>query len=217
MRPSLLRTAAPSTPRRLTLALLVLAALPFGCGDDAGTGGGGTMTTTSTTGSSTTSTTGSKMTTSSSTSSSSTSTGTGGEGGSSPSDVEATITDVALFADCMPIVGPDPMNGSFDATFTNSGGTATTMTVTGARLELTEMAETLVWSFDVTPASTGSVPAMGMISATFTKVTDSGSGTGTTGPCGVCGAAGQLFVDFADDQGGTASATAPVEMFGCAF
>jgi hypothetical protein len=198
---------------RLTFPFVLLA-ITASCSDDTGPGGGGQ----GGSGGATSSSSSSSPTSSSSTSgssSSSSSSGQGGEGGSSPSEITADIVDVVLYADCMPIIDPDPINGTIDVDYTNTGSADGTLTVTEARLEITGIDATLIWTFDLDPATSGVVPAMDQASVTHTKVAGSGMGNSEP-PCGYCGGMGTVTVTWTDGMGGTTQATEPATLE-CAF
>lgn len=196
----------------------LLASSTIACGDDDGTGGGGAggdATTTTTTTTSGTSTSAATTTTTSSSSASSTSASAStGQGGGTLSDITATITDAQMFANCQPVVGPDPIGGSFDADYVNAGDAPGTLTVMGVGMQLTQDNMMLDWIFEITPDAIGPVDPMSTESVTHTKVNGSGSGTGGM-PCDYCGAPGILYVDYQDDQGRPATATFAIEGLGC--
>lgn len=191
----------------------------FACGDDdeTGTGGaGGNAATSTASASSTQSTTSSTASSSVTTISSSSSTSTG-DGGGTLSDIDPTITEALIFADCQPIVGPDPIGGTIEVDYVNTGDAAGTLTVTGVGLQLMQNNMTLDWTFEVMPATVGPVAPMSTLPMTHTKVVGSGSGTKAGAPCDFCGAPGILFVDYQDDEGNPATATFMLDGLGCAL
>jgi hypothetical protein len=140
--------------------------------------------------------------------------GGGGEGGQAPSDITPSIAEAALYGNCEPIVGPDPLFGTITIEYLNRGAAEGSLGLTSAVLALTGIDATLTWTFEVDPDSSGAVPAGDTVNVIHTKVQDSGSGNkGDLTPCSYCGAAGTVTVSFADGQ----TADLPVSAFECAF
>lgn len=138
-----------------------------------------------------------------------TSTGTGPSG-----QLDISLGNLQFFTDCKPRVGSDPIGGSFDVTFHNTGSSTFSAAVNNP-VKLTINGGTLVWSFAIDTAGPLSIPAGGTTTATFKKVDLSGSGQPPgLNPCDVCGQQATLTVTFSDGE--TKSADLP---FGlpCAF
>jgi hypothetical protein len=128
---------------------------------------------------------------------------TGGSGGSTDAGAAKlvpTITGTQLYVNCMPIVGPDPINGSFQVKYDNTAGTAAGQTnISSVTLALTKGPSSLDWTFEVTPPGSGTVGAGQTAVAQHTKTAGSGKGSDTTkGPCQFCGGSGTLTVKWAN-------------------
>jgi hypothetical protein len=147
-------------------------------------------------------------------SSSSSSSGGGHDGGSGA--LAPSIAGVDMFVDCMPIVGPDPVHGTFQALYDNTQGSAGgSATVQSARL-LFDGSTADSWTFTVTPNGSGPVGA-GQ-SATVTHTKDSGSGKGSKGPCSFCGGSHTWTLEVTwDVGGGTVTQQASPSPVMCAF
>jgi len=135
--------------------------------------------------------------------------GTGGQGGYS---VELAQGQLGL--NCMPTVPPDPLNGSFAATYSNNTDHDITFTITDARAVLTDGTDTLTWSFTVTPAEITTPPSW--FSAFHEKDAGSGQGTGPGAPCGYCGGTLTLEVDWLVEGQPLSDSLEPITGF-CAF
>lgn len=70
------------------------------------------------------------------------------------------ITDVELYADCMPEIDPDPVDGGWFVYFDNSlGASDTTATLVSATLSLADADPPMLEPIVVTPTESGVVPA----------------------------------------------------------
>jgi len=142
--------------------------------------------------------------------------GGAGEGGAGDG-LLASVEDVALFGNCKPEIGADPLGGSFTANY-NRGTTDSSTTITSVQLELTGIDATLTWTFDVDPEASGVIPGGQSIDVLHTKVADSGSGDkGDITPCGYCGASAVLTVTWDDGAGATQEASVSYDDFPCAL
>jgi hypothetical protein len=204
--------------RRLVLApLVVCAALVGACGKGASTGVvAGTTGASSSSGAVGTggaTSTSASSSTAGGTTSTSTSSSTGGAG---PGSFAASIADVQMWVDCMPIVDPDPVYGSFTAKYDDSTGAApASATVKSALLRVNGSA-TDTWTFTVTPQGSGQVPAGKSTSVVHTK--DHGSGSGPKPPCGFCGNGNTWTLEVSwDVVGATAKGMFGPQPVTCAF
>lgn len=183
-----------------------------GCGDD-GTGGEGGTSSTASTGASGSTKTGTGAT------GSTTSSGASGTGASTTATTTATASatsastgagmadiDIALisgdfFSNCQLPAGPDPLGGSFVATFQNAGPDAGTVTVTHAEVIFTEDDDELTWTFETTPV-TFDLPNGANEQITFEKGANTGMGSNPNlGPCSFCGMGARLTLNVTFDDG----------------
>ena len=139
-----------------------------------------------------------------------------GTGGSAPGGITPTLQSMQFFVNCQPIVGPDPIHGSFTAKYANSASAPASATITSAKLTLVSAPNTLVWPFTVSPAGGGPVQPGSEIMVAHTKEANSGSGEGQS-PCNFCNGTWTLAVTWDLGGGKSASDTLPTEMVGCAF
>ncbi len=184
--------------RRLPLALL--ASLAAACDgnvvvpdDGAGGSGGAAVTSTSTPTSSTTST----------------SQGVGGFDG----DIVATIESAKLGADCMPVVGLDPLYGAVLVRYDNAASAPQGLTLTQAQVIFTSSVEGWVFPIQLSPTASGDVPGHGSATVEHQKVATVGDASSI---CQLCGMTGTVALDFVDASGSPVQASAPFD-FGCAF
>ncbi|MEJ7732606.1 MAG: hypothetical protein WKG00_25805 [Polyangiaceae bacterium] len=109
----------------------------------------------------------------------------GGGGGGPQGSVVPTIDGYDFFVNCQPAVPPDPINGSFTASYDNQDAVDGLATITKVLLELDDGVMATDWELDVSPADSNIVPAGATVTVTHTKV--QGSGSGTIPPCEYCG------------------------------
>lgn len=108
----------------------------------------------------------------------------------------------------MPIVAPDPVSGSFNIGYDNTQGTSEGFVMLSkVSLLLEKNGMNLLWPFNVTPPSSGPVPAGKSVDITHKKVTGSGAGTGS--PCDFCGGSWTLLVTAEVGSDGYALSTGP--------
>ena len=108
--------------------------------------------------------------------------GTGGGGMLVPS-----ILSHSFSVNCMPVIDPDPVSGSFDAHYDNGGGAmAASAQVIGVRLNFVDGSDSLTWFVDVAPTGSGLIGAGATDTATHLKQLASGTGVGTGEPCDYC-------------------------------
>lgn len=179
--------------------IVVLSSFVAACGDDTDPGetGGATSSTGQTTTHATTATSSAASGTSST--QSATSTSSGGDFG-----VTTPTLGASTFAiDCMPVVADDPISGSVSLTYENDNPGAQTFTIEQIVLHLSKDADTLDWTFDVDPDTSGPIPAGQSVTIEHMKVADSGVGTpGGMSPCAFCG--GDASIDVNVVASGTA-------------
>ncbi len=136
--------------------------------------------------------------------------GTAGAGGSGGGALTASISQSQIYVDCMPIVGADPIGGSFDMLYDNQNGTQTAnSTITSARFVMKQGQNTLTWSFSVSPAGSGPVVFGNTKTVTHTKIAGSGSGQGAQTPCSYCGGTGTLQVTWQSNGKSFSDSTQP--------
>ena len=189
---------------RASLIAVCVTLVSAGCGDDSpadGSGGAGGSTTSST--QTTTTTTSSASTTASVT--------TGAGGGSA--EMSAIITDVLLYANCMPVVGPDPVAGSVFVSYPNAGTIPGHLDVKTASLLFANPME--AWSFPLAfdPVSSGQVGAGDSLVVEHTKIPNVGDSSFI---CQLCGMPGTLTMSFDRGDGEGPTATFPFDL-DCAF
>ncbi len=127
-----------------------------------------------------------------------------------------TLGNLSFNVDCQPVVGADPVNGQFTATYLNLSVVPQTLLVKSAKLTLTKGNATLEWPFTVAPGDSGPIPPMQSASVVHTKIAGSGGSPAGGAPCGFCGGTWSLEVRWA---GGSADlvATAGAGAIQCAF
>jgi hypothetical protein len=137
-----------------------------------------------------------------------------GTGGGSAGLVPELVQN-NLSVNCQPIVGKDPVNGSFTATYDNTkGAMPASAAIVDAEVKFEKGGNTLKWSFDATPTTSGSVPAGIKAPVLHTKVQGSGSGNLPTSPCAFCGGTMTLAVDW-DVAGSTVKDALGPAPFAC--
>ena len=185
----------------MTRTLTVLSFITlFGCGGlvvferDDGEGGAGGATASS---SSVTSTT-------SSTSSSST---------GSNAQIDPEIVDAKIGANCMPEVGPDPIGGSIVVRYTNQGDAAGSLEVASAQVVISNPMEGWVFPIDLSPTSSGTVPAGSSVDIEHAKIATAGDSSFI---CALCGLDASVTVRWLKGDGGEVSDAFSTPL-GCAF
>jgi len=141
--------------------------------------------------------------------------GGGGHGGGGQGALVPSLAGMNLFIDCMPIVSPDPIHGSFDAKYDNTAGKAADFaTIKSASLVMKGPNSMDTWTFTATPKQSGSVAAGAVTKVMHTK--DMGSGMGTGSPCNHCNDTWTLTVAW-DVAGKTVQDTAGPVQVSCVF
>jgi hypothetical protein len=82
---------------------------------------------------------------------------TGDTTGGGVSELEIAIVDAELWADCQPVVDPDPAMGSWFVEFTNNGAAETSATVIKASLSLA-VDPPMIEPISVSPTDSGPLP-----------------------------------------------------------
>src|SRR5690606_32666222 len=130
----------------------------------------------------------------------------------------ASLVSGSFFVNCQPIVGPDPINGSFTALYDNTAGSAPgAATVVSAELALTAPNQSaLTWSFAVTPTGSGQVGAGQTATMNHSKTPGSGGGSDGASPCSYCGGSWTLTVAW-NAGSGTLSDSIALGSVSCVF
>lgn len=138
--------------------------------------------------------------------------------GGGASEISAELLSGKFFMNCEPVVGPDPIMGSFDVEYENTGTNSGLLTVSSAALTiLGPNGGTLTWAFDVGPQSSQPIGPGEKQTVTHTKVAGSGMGTpNIVNPCSLCNGTWSLAVGWSDGVTGTA-ATSNLGNVVCAF
>lgn len=177
---------------------------------------GTTGTTDDTTGDPSTTTTDDTTTTTTDTTSTTGTTGTTTTLGDTTGDTDGTsplviaIVDAELWADCMPIVEPDPVQGSWYVEFDNTNNPAdTAAVVTGAWLSLAG-GDPKSEPIAVAPVDSGPLKAGDYVSLEVKKLPGMSHGA-----CGHCGEFYDLVLEY--DEGGIAHHVEEAVTISCAF
>jgi len=141
---------------------------------------------------------------------------TTGTGGAEPGSVTPKLEGADLWVNCFPVVGPDPVLGSFTATYTNNGTSPSSATITSAKLTFVSAPNTLSWPLTVSPASGGSVQPGATLSVKHQKLTAK-DGVPEGSPCNFCDSTVTLTVTWDLGGGETAIDTLPAEKVGCVY
>lgn len=191
---------------------------------NAATDGSATSDATSTTSTSTTTTTGTTTADPSTTTTDDTTTTTGDTTttgttdtttrgdttGDGTSPLVIAIVDAELWADCMPVVDPDPVQGSWYVEFDNTNNPADTeAVVTGAWLSLTG-GDPKSEPIAVAPVDSGPIKAGDYVSLKIEKLKGQSHGA-----CGHCGEFYDLVLEY--DEGGIAHHVEEAVTISCAF
>jgi hypothetical protein len=138
---------------------------------------------------------------------------TGGTGSDSGGVVmvDASIIDLALFQDCMPIVSPDPVGATFDLAIDNLGPDPVTATVVSATFDA---GGAPLGTIDVVPDAYGPVDAESLVIFGVSKV--AGSLVPQNG-CNVLTCGGNFNLTLELDVEGTAVTAEGSGMMNCVF
>jgi hypothetical protein len=134
------------------------------------------------------------------------STSTAGGGGSA--SLVASIAQVNLGANCMPVVGDDPVSGSITVSYENTGTVPGAMTLTRADLLFTSAQEGWVFPLELDPTTSGAVEGGQTLEVEHLKVATPGDSSFV---CQLCGTTGSVALYF---ERGEQTASAMFD-FGC--
>ena len=135
---------------------------------------------------------------------------TGGNGG----DMTATIVEAKLGANCMPVVGPDPIYGSVLVEYANqSFGSSISATVSQVNVSFVNANEGWVFPIALTPSGSGDVGPGGVVTLEHAKAATDGDSSFV---CQLCGQEGTVTVDWTTSQGASLQSSRTFE-FSCAF
>lgn len=146
------------------------------------------------------------------TQSSVTSSNTQGTGAGAPS-IDAEIEVVKLGANCMPVVGPDPMQGSVLVRYENTGSVAGSLTLTQSSVVFANPMEAWLYTIELSPTTSGTLAAGEVASVEHSKVGVLGDSSFL---CQLCGQTGTVELRF-DDGSGNQQIEAQNFELGCAF
>jgi hypothetical protein len=114
----------------------------------------------------------------------------------------ALVPDIVadtLYVNCMPSIPPDPLGGGFDVHYVNDGAAASRAVIQSSALTVNRAPlSPSVWTFNVTPAGSGSVSAGQQRDVTHDKVYGSGVGS-PNDLCTLCGGTWSLEVTWLID------------------
>ena len=122
-------------------------------------------------------------------------------------------SSASIWGNCMPMVPPDPWNGSFDLVYDNTAGSAPiSATVVAVRMVFQTTGNPTV-DITVTPTNVGPVAAGSSATITHTKT---GSTNDIAGDCNYCG--GTVVYTVTVDVGGQqVVVTSPAQQLSCAY
>lgn len=138
-------------------------------------------------------------------------TGPGSGGGTSA--IKPTVLGVQLSADCMPVVGPDPMFGNIIVDYQNDGSGPGSMNITSAEVAFVNPMEGWVFPINLNPTTSGTIDPGTNHASQHDKVTTDGDASFV---CNFCGQEGNVNLRFLDDQGVESQASSAFTL-GCAL
>lgn len=138
--------------------------------------------------------------------------GTGG-GSSGTSAIKPTILGVQLGADCMPVVGQDPIYGNVIVEYENSGTAPGSMNIVSAELAFVNAMEGWVFPLNFNPTTSGTIDPGTTHASQHDKVATAGDSSFV---CSLCGQQGTVNLRFIDDQGLDSQASSAFTL-GCAL
>jgi hypothetical protein len=133
-------------------------------------------------------------------------------GGGTPAIVP-TIEVVKLGANCMPVVGPDPLGGTVAVRYDNQGTAEGSLELLQAAVIFSNPMEGWVFGIELEPGSSGTVEAGSSTLVEHAKVESPGDSSFV---CQLCGQEGSLELRYGDGLGNEVTTYAPFEL-GCAF
>jgi hypothetical protein len=113
-------------------------------------------------------------------------------------DLTLSMSNVQMWANCMPIVPADPWHLDFDITYDNSAGTTPATAVVTSVTALFSAAGNPTLDITVTPTTVGPVAAGASSTVTHTKTA---STPDLTNDCGLCGS--DVTLEVRVDIGGS--------------
>lgn len=116
----------------------------------------------------------------------------GGAGAAGP--IIATILSAELFADCQPVVGPDPITGQIVVAYDNTGSTAGSLELAQADIIFASAAEAWVFPISLAPTSSGVVAGFGDATVFHEKGSTDGDSSFVCQLCGMEGTASLRFI-----------------------
>lgn len=137
----------------------------------------------------------------------------GGPDAGGGGDLVISWSSVTMWGNCMPMVPPDPWNGSFDLIYDNTAGSApANATVLSVKMVF-QVATNPTLDITVTPVTAGPIPAGTSATITHTKT---GSTNDLVGDCGFCG--GTVVYQITLNVGGQPQVvTSPPQPVTCAY
>ena len=129
--------------------------------------------------------------------------GVGGFGALTVTRVEAKMT-----ADCMPVVGPDPMNGSVLVEYSNDSDAVGSLTLTRADVIFSNRVEGWVFPVDLMLISIVVPPGETVTVEHLKGATDGDSSF----VCQLCGAPGSVTLYFSQEDGTELVASGPLDL-----
>jgi hypothetical protein len=132
-----------------------------------------------------------------------------GAGGAAAGELVVSIVDVDLTADCMPVVGPDPVSGSVVVKYENVGTGSTRATDVRIDLVYTNEVEGWVFPIAVAPAESSPIPPGESRAVEHVKVETAGDASFI---CSLCGAEGVVALHGLDAASRELSASAPLRL-----
>ncbi|MBK8939711.1 MAG: hypothetical protein IPM79_19340 [Polyangiaceae bacterium] len=122
-----------------------------------------------------------------------------GGGGDAPTGiVTAEIVEAKLGADCMPEVGPDPIQGSVLVSYTNLGSTAGALELERAEVLFASQVEAWVFPIALSPTSSGVIAGGTSAQLEHTKVATDGDSSFV---CSLCGLPGTVSITWRAGNG----------------
>jgi hypothetical protein len=128
------------------------------------------------------------------------------------SSIGANVTDATFGANCQPVVGPDPIQGSIEVTYQNTGTAPGSIPLTEVELMIGGPSNLFVFTMD--PDESGTLAAQETKMVTHTKVADSTT-PNAADVCNHCGQTAYVTVRWLNEMGIPLEQTVEVETFGC--
>ena len=126
--------------------------------------------------------------------------------------LDATISGLEVYQDCMPIVPPDPVNASFILELVNTGDVPASATVTSALF--VDLGGMPVAAIDVVPAAYGPIPVGG---SSMTGVNKVGGSLLPANACETLECGASYTFELTLDVDGTEVIASESLVMGCVF